>query len=263
MGLNAVIKSLHLETILNRNDNIFISIVIPVYNEEESLPQLMAELDGVVKGTSYGIEVIFVNDVSTDGSPRIIEEFEKEYNYVKSIYLHKKGGQTGCFQVAFQKAMGKYIIRMDGDLQDDPSDLNQFFRLCMDGQDLIMGLRGLRKHNKLLRMVSILYDALMVLMLDSPLHTNTSSFIAFKTEFVRGIKFKKNDHRYLPLIAINKGALKIREIVVSHRERKYGTTKYKNSHKIFFGMIETISFLIRLKSGYYNSRRSRINKELA
>ena len=112
-------------------------------------------------------------------------------------------------------------------------------------------------------MVSILFDALMVLMLDSPLHTNTSSFIAFKTEFVRGIKFKKNDHRYLPLIAINKGASKVREIVVSHRERKYGTTKYKNSHKIFFGIIETISFLIRLKSGYYNSRRSRINKEPA
>ena len=133
----------------------------------------------------------------------------------------------------------------------------------MDGQELVMGLRGLRRHHRFMRMVSILYDALMVLFFDTPLHTNTSSFIAFKAEIIKGIMFKKNDHRYLPLIAINKGALKIREIVVSHRERKYGTTKYKNSHKIFFGMIETISFLIRLKSGYYNSRRSRINKELA
>ena len=110
-------------------------------------------------------------------------------------------------------------------------------------------------------MVSILFDALMVLMLDSPLHTNTSSFIAFKTAFVRGIKFKKNDHRYLPLIAINKGASKVREIVVSHRERKYGTTKYNNLHKIIFGTIETVAFLIRIKSGYYNSSRSRLIKE--
>ena len=82
-----------------------------------------------------------------------------------------------------------------------------------------------------------------------------------KTEFIKGIIFKKNDHRYLPLIAINKGATKIREIVVSHRERKYGVTKYNNLHKIFFGIIETVSFLIRIKLGYYNSIKSRIKKE--
>ena len=261
MGFFILIKFFNSETILNRSDSIFISIVIPIYNEEESLPHLMEELVEVISGVSYGIEVILVNDVSTDGSPRLIEEFEKKYYYLKSIHLHKKGGQTGCYQVAFQQAKGKYIIRMDGDLQDDPKDLKHFFRLCLDGQDLIMGLRGLRKHKRLLRMVSILFDALMVLMLDSPLHTNTSSFIAFKTEFVRGIKFKKNDHRYLPLIAINKGASKVREIVVSHRERKYGTTKYNNLHKIIFGTIETVAFLIRIKSGYYNSSRSRLIKE--
>ena len=107
----------------------------------------------------------------------------------------------------------------------------------------------------------MLYDALMVLMVDSPLHTSTSSFIAFKTEFIKGIIFKKNDHRYLPLIAINKGATKIREIVVSHRGRKYGVTKYNNLHKIFFGIIETVSFLIRIKLGYYNSIKSRIKEE--
>ena len=261
MGLNVLIKYLNWEMILNRNDSIFISIIIPIHNEEDSLPQLMAELDEVVIGATYGIEVIIINDVSTDGSQKIIEEFEKKYYYVKSIYLHKKGGQTGCFQVAFQEAKGKYLIRMDGDLQDDPRDLKHFFNLCMDGQDLIMGLRGLRKHRRLLRVVSMLYDALMVLMVDSPLHTSTSSFIAFKTEFIKGIIFKKNDHRYLPLIAINKGATKIREIVVSHREREYGVTKYNNLHKIFFGIIETVSFLIRIKLGYYNSIKSRIKEE--
>ena len=90
-----------------------------------------SELDEVVAKVSFGMEVIFINDVSTDGSTKIIEDFEKKYYYVKSIYLHKKGGQTGCYQVAFQEAKGKYIIRMDGDLQDDPRDLNQFFLLVL------------------------------------------------------------------------------------------------------------------------------------
>ncbi|SVD23350.1 uncharacterized protein METZ01_LOCUS376204, partial [marine metagenome] len=197
----------------------------------------MAEFDEVIKKISCEIEVIFINDASTDGSIKIIEEFEKQYFYVKSISLDKKSGQTGCYQIAFQEARGKYINRIDGDLQDDPRDLEQVISLCRDGQDLIMGLRGLRQHRRLLRMVSMLYDALMVLMINSPLHTNTSSFIAFKSDFIKGIKFKKNDHRYLPLIAINRGACKISEIVVKHRDRKYGTTKYNNLHKIIFGTI--------------------------
>ena len=263
MVLNAHIKYLNWGTILNKNDSIFISIVIPVYNEEESLPQLMAEIDEIVKKVSFEIEVIFVNDVSTDGSTRIIGEFEKEYYYVKSIFLHNKGGQTGCYQVAFQKTRGEYIIRMDGDLQDDPRDLSKFFHLCMDGQELVMGLRGIRKHHRFMRMVSILYDALVVLLFDTPLHTNTSSFIAFKAEFVKGIIFKKNDHRYLPLIAINRGASRIKEIVITHRERKYGKTKYKNLQRVIFGIPETIFFIMRIKLGYYNSIKSRINKEAA
>lgn len=202
------------------NNNMLISIVIPVHNEEGSLLQLIDELDGVIREVTYSIEVIFVNDVSTDNTPKILEEFKQKYSYVKAIHLSKRGGQTGCYQMAFQEAKGKYIIRMDGDLQDNPRYLNQFFPLCMNGQDLIMGLRGLRKHHRFLRMVSMLFDALMILLFDSPLHTHTSSFIAFKAEFVKGITFKKNDHRYLPLIAINRGASKIREIVVGHRERK-------------------------------------------
>jgi len=139
--------------------------------------------------------------------------------------------------------------------------LEQVISLCRDGQDLIMGLRGLRQHRRLLRMVSMLYDALMVLMINSPLHTNTSSFIAFKSDFIKGIRFKKNDHRYLPLIAINRGAYKISEIVVKHRDRKYGATKYNNLHKIIFGTIETGFFLFRIKSGYYNSNKCKIKQE--
>ena len=103
MGLFILIKFFNWETILNRSDSIFISIVIPIYNEEESLPHLMEELDEVISGVSYGIEVILINDVSTDGSPRLIEEFEKKYYYVKSIYLYKKGDKQDVIKLPFNK----------------------------------------------------------------------------------------------------------------------------------------------------------------
>ena len=99
MGLTVLTIFLQLEKILNNAGNIFISIVIPIHNEEQSLPQLMAEFDEVIKKVSCEIEVIFINDASTDGSIKIIEEFEKQYFYVKSISLDKKGGQTGCYQI--------------------------------------------------------------------------------------------------------------------------------------------------------------------
>lgn len=229
-----------------------ISIVIPVFNEEESLDQLIREIDSVLRTVEYKIEVIFVNDASTDNSGSVLEKIRKTYPYVKNFTLDIRSGQTGCYQVAFQQAEGKYIIRMDADLQDDPNDLFKFFPLIEKEYDLIMGLREMRKHRKLIRLASILYDALVVLLFDSPLHTNTSSFIAIKAKFVKGIKFKKNDHRYLPLIAMKRGASVIKEIIISHRERLYGRSKYGNFKKVLFGIPEVIRFFLRLKLGYYN-----------
>jgi glycosyltransferase involved in cell wall biosynthesis len=237
---------------LNSN-GLLVSIIIPVYNEEGSLPQLIGELDHVIRSVHHPLEVIFVNDVSTDESPVILDRFEKEYDYVRVIHLLKKGGQTGCYQVAFQEANGKYIIRMDSDLQDDPADLHQFFALIEQDVDLIMGLREIRRHKRLLRFASILYDSFVVLLFDTPLHTNTSSFVAFKSKFVRGIQFVKNDHRYIPVISMLRGATKIKEVVIVNRERKYGISKYSNVKKIIYGIPEVIRFFIRAKMGYYNS----------
>jgi len=229
-----------------------ISIVIPVHNEEESLGKLIEEIDSVLRTVKYEIEVLFVNDVSTDNSGRILQEIEESYPYVKVISLAVRGGQTGCYQAAFQEAKGKYIIRMDADLQDDPQDLYKFFSLIEDDADLIMGLREMRRHRKLFRLAAILYDAMVVILFDSPMHTNTSSFLTIKSEFIKGVKFKKNDHRYLPLIAMNRGASKIKEVVVVHRERLYGCSKYSDYRKIFLGMQEVLRFFVRLRLGYYN-----------
>ncbi len=230
----------------------FATVVIPVFNEEKSLPILMEELHAVISTATRPLEVIFVDDCSTDGSGAILDEFQSRYAYVRVLHLKQRGGQTGAYQVAFAEARGEYIIRMDSDLQDDPADLVQFLRHLEEGCELVMGLRTMRKHRRLLRACSIFYDCMMVLLFDSPLYTNTSSFVAFKAEHVKNIAFKKNDHRYLPIIAMHRGAENVKEVIVASRDRKFGSSKYKNVQKVINGAPEITAFVARMMSGYYD-----------
>ena len=229
-----------------------VSIVIPAFNEEENLEQLFREVDEALINAPHEIEVIIVNDNSTDGTKNILERLKKLHPFIKLINLKERGGQTGCFQVGFQEAKGEYIIRMDSDLQDHPKDLKQFFRAFEEKPDMIMGLREMRKHHRFLRIATVLYDALIMILFDSPFHTNSSSFIAFKAEFVKEIPFRFNDHRYLPIIAMHRGAERLKEVVISHRERIYGQSKYGVYIKLLKGMPEVIRFIFKLKTGYYN-----------
>ena len=141
---------------------------------------------------------------------------------------------------------------MDSDLQDNPSDLNLFFeKIISQDPDLIMGLREARKHSKLLKITSTLYDLLILILFNTPLHSNSGSFVAFKREYVKNLPWYKNDHRYLPIIAIHRGASNISEVFVMHRERKYGNTNYPKYRKIILGVFEVILFMLRLKFGRY------------
>jgi glycosyltransferase involved in cell wall biosynthesis len=228
-----------------------ISIAVPIHNEEASIRQLMQEIDAVISSVNYEIEVVFVDDSSTDNSGAILKEIEGAYHYVRAFHLKKRGGQTGCYEKVLENIKGKYFLRLDGDLQDNPADLHKFFPLIEKDADLIMGLREIRRHKKLIRLASIIYDFFVVILFDTPLHTNSSSFLAIKTKYLQGLNMKKNDHRYLPLIAIDRGASNIKELVIENRERMYGQSKYKNFYKVLFGFPEVIRFFIRLKMGYY------------
>ena len=140
---------------------------------------------------------------------------------------------------------------MDSDLQDNPSDLRHFMDKITEGADLVMGIRENRKHSHALKFATAIYNVLIIMLYNSPLTMHSGSFIAFKSKFVKDIPFKKNDHRYLPLIAISRGASNIREIVVSHNERKYGNSNYSIFKKIILGIPELILFLVRMKFGFY------------
>lgn len=230
------------------------SIVIPSHNEADSLKVLIPRiLKVLIKQKKHKpFELILIDDASTDNTQAVIKKFASKHPSIKPIYLKKRSGQTGGFKAGFKKASGRYLIRMDADLQDLPEDLPLFFDGFQKGADLIMGLRECRKHKRVYRLASYVFDFLVVLIFNSPLHANSGSFVGFKTKLVENINFKKNDHRYLPLIAIHRGAKNIKEVIVRHGHRQFGVSKYHPLKKLFFGFFEVWRFFFRLQLGHYH-----------
>jgi glycosyltransferase involved in cell wall biosynthesis len=231
-----------------------ISIVVPFHNEAESLPVLLPLIMEAVASANKSFEVILVDDASSDNSVEIVKKYQEQYPVIKLIQLPKRGGQTGCYKEAFQKVQGQYIIRMDADLQDDPRDLPKFLEKIDQGSDLVMGLRECRKHSRIVRLVGGIYDLMILALLDSPLHSNSGSYVAFKADLVQNVPLRKGDHRYLPIIAMRRGAKNIAEVLVRHGERKWGKSKYNTFKKVVFGIPEVFLFLIRYKLGIYDPR---------
>lgn len=234
---------------------VYLSIVIPCHNEEASLPILCKELEKVLscslKNDKHGWEVLLVDDVSTDKTYEIMQSFQKKNPRFKPIHLEKRGGQTGAYRAAFAAAKGEYILRMDGDLQDDPQELPLFLEKMKKGYDLVVGIREARKHRTLLRFASQVFDAFAILVFDSPFHAASSSYVAFRAKYLKNLKLYKNDHRYLVCIALSRGVDKPGEVVTRHRARYGGKSKYGVFKKLFFGFPEFLLFILRAKFGCY------------
>jgi glycosyltransferase involved in cell wall biosynthesis len=241
-----------------------VSIVIPAHNEAANVEELMCELNEALAklpdDVRDEVEVIFVDDASTDGTLELLEELGRRYAFVKVIAMSARGGQTGCYQEAFRQAQGRYIIRMDADLQDDPRDLQKYFELLADDPDIVMGLRQVRRSRRILRLSTTVYDILVMLLFDSPFHTNSSSFVLFKSKWVKGLQLRNNDHRYLPLIALSRGAARLREVVIDNRDRKRGESKYGYYTKFLKGIPELFAFLVRLRLKQYSTSKHPLEK---
>ena len=232
-----------------------ISIVIPFFNEEKSLniliPQLIRHLKKIKK---HRFEIILVDDCSTDRSNFVVKSKSKNSKSLtfKTIKLSKRGGQTGAFKKAFKIAIGKFIIRMDSDLQDNPNDIIKFVAKIDLGSDLVIGKRNNRSHSFILIFCSSLYSLFMRFILNSNITSYSSSFVAFNKKYLKKLPWYNNDHRYLPAITVKRGAQKASEIIVQHKKRKYGVSRYNSFKKIILGIPEFILFLIRLKLGFYS-----------
>jgi glycosyltransferase involved in cell wall biosynthesis len=230
--------------------------MVPCHNEQKSLPILCSKLENVLnRELKRDWEVILVDDVSTDDTWSIMEEFHQKDKNFRVIRLKHRGGQTGCYQAAFDIFKGQFILRMDGDLQDNPDDLPLFLDKMRKSHDVIVGIREGRKHSRLHRFASLMYHSLALLIFGVQFREPSSSYVAFKAHLVKNLRLYPNDHRYLVTIAEIRGIKKPGEVITQHGERVGGKSKYKLYKKILFGFPEFILFSLRAKLGYYDYKR--------
>ena len=227
-----------------------INVVIPFHNEGKNIFFLINEINKVLKNLKYNYEFIFIDDGSSDNSLYIFKNTKKYFKY-KLLKNKSKAGQTKCFKRCFRVCIGNYIIRMDSDLQDKPSDLKIFENYINKDFDLILGKRGKRKHNFLLKVASYVYDIIIKIFFVSSLKYSSGSFVAFKTKYIKNVNIKNNDHRYLPIICQLRGAKKNISVNITHRKRIYGKSKYNTLTKIIFGFFEVTNFIYRAKNGFF------------
>jgi len=231
-----------------------ISFVIPFYNEEGSLFDFLTLLkESIDLYIEYEFEIILINDASYDNSRNIAIDFTKGDSRFQLIDQEKNTGQTACFVRGFSIVKGEYVFRIDSDLQDDPRDLKYFMEKIKQSPDIIMGARENRKHHRLLRIATAIYTVIVIALVDSPFR-DSGSFVAYKTKYIKDLPLKNNDHRYLPLIVLERGGMDVKEEIVSHNPRRFGKSKYTVFSKLIFGFPELIFFIIKLKMRVYSVR---------
>lgn len=205
-----------------------ISVVIPLLNEEESLPELTAWIEKVMQANGYSYEIIFLDDGSTDDSWEVIESLRAKNPFVKGIKFQRNYGKSAGLNECFRAAEGDVIITMDADLQDSPDEIPELYRMIReDGFDLVSGWKKKRYDNKLTKnLPSKLFNAVVRSMSKIKLHDFNCGLKAYNKKVVKSIEVFGEMHRYVPVLAKWAGFRKIGEKVVEHRARKYGVSKF-------------------------------------
>jgi glycosyltransferase involved in cell wall biosynthesis len=205
-----------------------LSIVIPLFNEEESLPELSAWIERIMLANNYSYEVIMIDDGSTDGSWKIIEELREKNQNIKGIKFQRNYGKSAALNEGFKASKGDVIITMDADMQDSPDEIPELRKMVVeDGFDLVSGWKKKRYDNTLTKNIpSKLFNAAARSMSKIQLHDFNCGLKAYSKKVVKSIEVYGEMHRYVPVLAKWAGFRKIGEKVVEHRARKYGVTKF-------------------------------------
>ncbi len=205
-----------------------LSIVIPLYNEDESLPELSAWIEKVMLQNNFSYEIIFIDDGSTDDSWNVIEQLRVANPYIKGIKFQRNYGKSAALNEAFKATQGEVIITMDADMQDSPDEIPELRRMIVeDGFDMVSGWKKKRYDNTLTKnMPSKLFNAAARRSSKIKLHDFNCGLKSYKRKVVKSIEIYGEMHRYIPILAKWAGFRKIGEKVVEHRARKYGVTKF-------------------------------------
>ena len=219
-----------------------ISIVIPLLNEEESLEELYHWIAAVMQSNGFLYELIFIDDGSTDNSWIIIETLAKNHPEVKGIRFQKNYGKSQALHAGFLKAQGDVVITMDADLQDNPEEIPEMYRMItQDGFDLVSGWKKVR-HDSILskNLPSKLFNYAARKTSGVKLHDFNCGLKAYRHDLVKSIEVTGEMHRYIPVLAKNAGFSKISEKPVQHQARKYGNTKF-GAERFVRGFLDLIT----------------------
>ncbi len=227
-----------------------ISVVIPLYNEEESLPELQAWIEKVMNEHGFSYEIIFVNDGSTDHSWNVIEELSQKHKNIKGIKFRRNYGKSPALFCGFEKAQGDVVITMDADLQDSPDEIPELYRMITeDGYDLVSGWKQKRYDPLSKTIPTKLFNATARKVSGiKNLHDFNCGLKAYRREVIKNIEVYGEMHRYIPYLAKNAGFSKIGEKVVHHQARKYGKTKF-GINRFVNGYLDLITLWFLSKFG--------------
>jgi glycosyltransferase involved in cell wall biosynthesis len=204
-----------------------LTVVVPLKNEAESLPELEAWIRRVAEAAGYAYEVLFVDDGSTDGSWETIKRLRAQNPAVRGIKFRRNYGKSAALHTGFQAASGRIVITMDADLQDSPDEIPALYRMVREeGYDLVSGWKKVRHDPPSKTIPTKLYNGVTRWVSGIPLHDFNCGLKAYRLEVVRGIEVYGEMHRYIPVIANQAGFTHIGEKIVEHRPRKYGSSKF-------------------------------------
>ena len=219
-----------------------ISVIIPLFNEEESLPELYSWIEKVMNANGFTFEVIFVNDGSTDHSWDVIQRLGKESEHVKGIKFRRNYGKSPALYCGFKQAQGNVVITMDADLQDSPDEIPGLYKMIVeDGYDLVSGYKQKRYDPLSKTIPTKLFNATARKISGiKNLHDFNCGLKAYRKDVIKNIEVYGELHRYIPYLAKNAGFDKIGEKVVHHQARKYGSSKF-GLNRFFNGYLDLIT----------------------
>ena len=227
-------------------EKIELSIVVPVYNEEESTPVLCEEILQACESLGVRHEIIFIDDGSKDATPQVLERLHQEYTCVRVVQFRRNYGQTLAMAAGFRAARGKYVVSMDGDLQNDPADIPKIWGKLEQGYGVVCGWRKDRKDKLVSRKIpSKIANWLIGKITRVPIHDNGCSLKGYRRSVVKQLPLYADFHRFIPAMSTLGGA-KIAEIVVNHRERTFGSSKYGigRAWRVFLDLF-VVSLIVR------------------
>ena len=221
-----------------------ISVVIPVYNEVDSIPRLYKELSDVLSNFDW-YEVFFIDDGSSDGSDKVIKKIIETNSKINLIQFHRNYGKSAALAEGFKYADGDYVITMDSDLQDDPGEIPNLIKKLEEGYDLVSGWKKDRKDPISKKLPSKLFNFITRLFTGVKIHDFNCGLKIYQKSVIKTLELYGGRHRYIPAMAGQK-KFKVSEIIVNHRPRIHGKTKYGGS-RFFHGLFDLISILFLSK----------------